>query len=242
VSQRLTIRQICEGALEKVGALSIYDREADAEELERAAFWLDALVGHIAGTRRRLWLQEDTLEIPLEADRIEYELQSYLGANYPDRGIQWPMHAVTRHDGFDYDCHILTRQEYDDIADKDSGGRPRNIYLDRLNTPTMKVHPVPSDSGFTIRLTYQAFNDTLFPPGRSPRLSVYNQTIDVRRAWNLYLMTALARQIGDGPVRKLPQGELDQHERHADKLLGQLESVEDQEHADEARRVKFTDF
>lgn len=239
----LSVRQICERALRKIGHVSLYDEEPRGEDMEEAALWLDMVVSHVAGTRRHVWLVEDNLEIPLKADQAKYDLKDAAGATYPEEGVQFPMHAFVRSDGgFDQDVEIVRRHEYDSFADKDAGGRPHVCYIDRLQPRTLWIHPVPAkDDEYTLFLTAQRFNkDMTFTRQEQRHGEKYP---DPSATWNLYLVTATAAELGDGPIRKLPDGEVTSFRRHAERLLGDLESFEDQEHADETeRRINFHDF
>ena len=239
----MTVRKICETALMDIGSFSMADEAADPDEMERAARYLDMIVGHLTGTIRALWLTEKTVPIPLTADKINYtelELQTAAGvAVWPERGIQFPNHATVASGGFDHPCEIIDRVTYDAIEDKDAAGRPCVIYIDRRADPLLFVYPVPGDASFTLNLTGQTFHRNLIGTRNTPETLEIGT--DLKEAWNLWAVAALAAKIGDGPVRKLDVVTIRDKKKEARMLLEELESYENQEHDGESIRVGFRD-
>lgn len=199
-----TVRAICEGALQIIGAYSVHDAGADAGELARSAQWLDDMLRHTAGTHRNLW-RLSTATIDLEAETTSYSLVSAFGATAPADGMVFPVSAFVRDtSGNDTPVEIVFREVYDDIRDKDETGTPARIHIDRLApTATLYVHPIPvADDTYTLHLTIQSFSPN--PTGKA----VENRTTGLRLEWDMWAKHALALVIGGGPVRRLREEEL----------------------------------
>lgn len=237
----LTVRQICEAALQEIGSYSLIDQGADPDEMARAGFWLDMIVGHMTGTGRRLWLTTDTISIPLAADKAVYT-QAELNAassNWPILGLQFPNHATVTFGGRNSDCEIINRARFDDIGDPALGGAPCFIYIDRTGDPKLRLWPVPATADYTLNLTGQTFHKTLLSDTTAPQsLQIAS---GLKEPWNLWAVTALAARLGDGPVRKLGDGTVRRKQAIADRLLEDLEAFENMEHDDEFPRVAFRD-
>jgi hypothetical protein len=65
---------------------------------------------------------------------------------------------------------------------------------------------------------------------------------EVRENWHLFLVTALAAEIGNGPVRKLPADEVREMQVTAKALLYDLMDYDSHEQADEPRLVAVNPF
>lgn len=242
MSRHLTVGQICERSLRKVGTYAIRDQGPDPGEIEEARYWLDMLVGHVSASQRCWWLVPATLEFDLPALAASFDLEEAVGPqNWPENGMQFPIQAsVLLPDGIDeYELELVRRRDYEDIPRKSQVGRPKLLYIDRLNAPTAHVYPVPEREGYRLRLVVQAFaDDVTVDLQRSSNFTITS----VRAAWNLYLVTALAAQIGNGPVTRLPQGEIDDMSRAAAGLLADLFAYDNHEQAGAPRRVAYVDF
>ena len=79
----LTVTEICERALRKIGAYSINDTGADPVHLEEARYWLDMVLGHVSSRKRTWWLVPDTEPVTLVADTATYQLSDELSGS-PD--------------------------------------------------------------------------------------------------------------------------------------------------------------
>lgn len=262
-----TVREICERALRKINAFSLMDTEADALELEEATWWLDMLVSHLCGANRILWLVPQTLTFALTAKTLSYDLKTTLGDEYPDQGIQFPLHATATYVeastttanavvgddaaiitgetvltprqgvGTTRPVEIVKRVIFDEISDRDQAGPPEQVYIDRLAAPMLRVHPVPQEEGWWLNLTVQTYQDDLIARGNAHKAAEI--TSNHRAAWNLYLVTALAHQLGNGPVRKLTRDEVRDMATEASDQFMALMAFENQEHDGEAQLVRF---
>ncbi len=246
---QLLVRQTVDRALRKIGAYSVYDTSPDPEEAEEAGYWLDMIVGHLTATRRALWLVPVTLSIPLEADKVSYtedELRALDPANYPATGLQFPYHATVSDGSRETDVEIIKRLAYDDISDKTTGGKPTHCYIDRRTDFELKVYPVPTvptqdnTLTYTLKLVGARFRDSVSVENQ-PSVNG-NKTLDLRQGWDLWAVNALAAEIGDGPVRKLPGDEVERMQKRAAQILLDLDKNENEEHDDEFHRVKYVDF
>jgi hypothetical protein len=158
----------------------------------------------------------------------------------PQRGVQFPIKArlYSTASGTElHDLSLLRRVEYDEISDKLAAGAPTGVYIDRLNINNkLYPWPVPVDDTYEIRLTFETFSDKL---NNEP---LENTRLALPEAWNLWAVVALAAQIGNGPVKKLPEDEVEDMQDEAAALLLDLEPYSNQEHADEPRLVAYNQF
>lgn len=199
----LPSKEVCERALRKIGSFSINDVAADPEELAESLYWLDMLVAQFVGLRRVPWLVQATFSFALTANTASYDLETAIGASYPDDGIVSFLSAWIRDSsGLDDPIKLLRRAEYEAISDKDSSGTPDFVYIDRLGTPTAYVNPVPANTGYSLRLVAQSYAPDLTKNSG-------NNAHGFAAEWNMFLVLGTAALIGDGPVRKLPATEVD---------------------------------
>ena len=237
MSAPYTSRQVCEFALQKIGAFASIDDAADPDDMVRATQWLDMLIAHTAGTAHCKWLVPANIPLALTADEVSFDLEERAGNNYPANGVIFPLHAMHEYEGLELPLTILRRLDYDMIGDKDLSGPPKCIYIDRTLDMQVYVHPVPAESGHVINLTVQTLAPTLTVTGNAA--SQVQGATSLRETWNLWSVTALAAQLGDGPVRKLPRDEVRDMRSEAAMLLNDLNAFENREHAGEYRRVRF---
>lgn len=199
---------ICERALRKIGAFSINDSAADPEELAEAVYWLDLAVAELAGTGHCVWLVPSTLTIPLVANTKTYDLSDVLASAYPEDGILFPIEAYVR-DSNDRDVpvEIIRRADYEAIEDKAQSGKPDRIYIDRLAADqNISVFPVPEDTSYSIRLVAQTYAPDFV--GNNLRSSNGNIAHGLSAEWQRWMILQNAADIGSGPVRRLPPGEI----------------------------------
>ena len=227
---------ICERALRKIGAFSINDTAADPEELSEALYWLDLAVAELAGTERCHWLIPQTLSIALSANTVSYDLSNALGTGDPTNGVLFPIEAWVRDSsGNDNPVEIIRRREYEDISDKDEGGEPTRIYIDRLNDDqNLFVHPVPTDATYTLRLVCQTYAPNLLggtPDGGG------NLAHGFSAEWQRWMILQNASDIGAGPVRHLPPAELNDIRQQAAIAKSALMAYSNREKVSQPRRT-----
>ena len=205
MSLRQSVKQLAERALRRIGAYSINDTGADSAELEEALYWMDLVVAELAGTEDCSWLTEDTIDIPFVAGQASYALNT--ATDWPDTDIAFPVSAYVREDtGVDTDIEMIRRVEYESIADKDAGGSPTVVYIDRTaDVPRATIYPVPTDTGASLRLVVQKqAPDMIGSGGARPGKLDHG----FPKEWQRWLVLATAAEIGAGPVRKLSQQEI----------------------------------
>lgn len=241
MARLLTIREICERALRKIGSFSMADTGADPAEMEETVLWLDMIVSHLASSTRAWWLVPATASITLTAGETSLNLAQAVGTSQAPYGVQFPISATILRSTSVYEepIKIFKRFEWDAIEDKTETGAPEAIFIDRLRDPTLFWNPlVAADdtTTYTLKLTFQSFTQDL------TAANLESKATQLHNAWNLYLVAALAAEVGDGPVRKLPQGEVDRMRVQVRKLEDELLSFEALQHADEPRQVAYNDF
>lgn len=257
-----SIETIIDRALRKVGAFAIRQAGPRPEEVEEARYWLDMTVAHEASRARTWWLVENSATFLLTTGIDTYNLPSVLGGTQAPDGVQFVVMAVlydlktgqdicelpiVRREEWEQrslpiDLSGIARQRDTDVGGFDSDtpqpaiapGAPRFCYIDRMQSPTMHISPIP-DKGYGIRIVFQGFSPDFIAPATLSR-----QT-KLRSAWNLWIVTALSAQIGNGPIRKLPADEVADMKREAQSLRDDLEAYEAQEQSNVPRVIRYYD-
>lgn len=228
-------REICERALRKIGSYSINDTGASASAMAEARWWLDMVLGHVSARQRCWWMVEDTAEFSLTAGEADYLLSAAL-PNAPSAQAVVGLWIIRAGDGTSEPLKIVRRQEWEGRRTT-SGDPPEIAYIDRTGEPTLRVNPIPADpSSYQLRVVYQSIAPDVRTGDPNAKLAKW------RAAWNLWIVTALAAEIGDGPVRKLPGDEVRAMRSDAAKLLAELDAYDAHEQADEPRRIEYHDF
>lgn len=234
-----SVNFVLQRALRKIGAFSIASSGARPAEMEEARYWFDMVVGHLAARKRTWWLVPATATFPLVAGQRDYELASLVQDDVMDDGLQavvavWVDNATT---GATLgQVSILRREEYEAEVGYAVGasGPPSSCYIDRSQTPTLKFIQAPDSAvSYRARMVYQTYAPDLRTSRDVQKLERFRTT------WTLYLTLAVAAQIGDGPVRKLPRDEVQDMKREAERALHDLESYDDHEQHDEPVVVQF---
>ncbi len=224
-----TIGYICERALRKIGAYSIRDTGARTDEMDEARHWLDLVVGHVASMKRTWWLVPGTARLTLTAGTTAYGLRTLLpGAPAVQHVVA--LHTVDLTTGQRDPLLIARRQEWEDRDGTLGPDDAVMAWIDRTRDPVLNLYPAPpSPVRQAIDVTFQAF-----APDQT--IGTFTQKIQmVRDGWNLFLITRLAAEIGNGPVRKLPQDEVRELQMSAMRLYDDLAAYDDHEQADEPR-------
>ncbi|MBU8540182.1 phage adaptor protein [Falsiroseomonas tokyonensis] len=232
----LEIRELCERALRKIGSYSINDSGARPREMEEARFWLDMVVAAVAARRRIWWLVPATAPIQLTAGQASYNLTAVLPHGAPVSHVV-AVYLVNLEDGSREQVDNVRRSEWEARAAEITSGPPQMVHIDRLPDPTLQVWPTPT-APLTHRLdvVVQRCSPDLTQGASTEKL------LGFREAWNLYLVTALAAQLANGPVRKAPADEVRDMQLEAARLLSDLEAYDAHEQANEPRRVAYNDF
>lgn len=230
--------EIAERALRKIGAFPITETAARPEQLSEALFWLDMLIGHICGTRDIYWLKPATVSLSLTGGTGTYDLRNTLGTSWPTDGVDFITEAV--HDdgnGNRTPLELINRQQAEQIPVPATTGTPEKIWVDRLRAgPTIKTFPILGSgiTGHSIKLVLQTYSED-FTKDNGNRASA------MRATWNLWCVTNLSALIGDGPVRKLPGGEVDRMKKDAASYWRDIEAGANRENTS-AHQTPFRDF
>jgi hypothetical protein len=237
MSTLLSAREICERALRLIGAYSLVDSQADAEEMREALHWLDLVVGELSGTERVLWLVPDTLTLPLAAGKSVYNLLDDLSPA-PRNGIEFPTSAALADGaGNRTPLTMLRRREFEALGP--DTGTPSHVYVDRLGQPTLSIWPVlgadVADGTWSIKLVAQTYGED-FAKGNGVKAT------GLRAAWQIWAVYELASHIGGGAVRRLPRSEIVDFKAIATEARRKLLAVENREHAGLPQITEFRDF
>ena len=238
MSGRLKVSKIAELSLGKIGAFTVNQVSPDTDELYLTVQWLDIIVAALAGTRRCFWLTPATVTKALSANTTSYVLSTLLGTSYPTDGILFPTAAYIRDaSSDDTEIELISRREYEALANKDATGEPTKAYIDRLaDSQVIYLYPTPTTTDYSLRLTFQTYPPTL--TGGTPE-NAGNRGHGFTADWQLWLITALAAEIGDGPVRRLPTQEVRDMRGAANDMLERLlTTYANTEKTTSPRRVK----
>lgn len=233
-----SINFVCQRALRKIGEFGLRSSGPRPEAMEEARYWLDMLVAHVATQERTWWLVPQTAAFPLIAGQRDYSLLDAVGATQGPDGIEF-VAAVLIVDAATgqlvNDVNVLRRIEFEQLRARDATatGAPSACYINRDRSPTMQFLEAPDDAiEYECRVIFQGYAPSLLNGDDNARM------VKFRDGWQLYLVTALAAQIGDGPVRKLPADETKKAQADAARLLLDLQSYDAHEHQTE-HRVRF---
>lgn len=217
---------IAERSLRMIGEFPITDEAVDSAKLTEALHWLDMLLAEKAGTAGDVvWLIPASFTLDLVGGTQAYDIMND-ATDPPETGIVYVIDAqYVDENGNSKPLKLLNRRDFDAITDSDQSGDPEAIHVDRRNEPTLKTWPTPAAgvTGKSIRLTVQTYAPSLTGAGSDDNGNA-ETAIDMPAAWNLWAVTALAAEIGDGPVRKLPEGTVTRRRKRAEELWDNLEA------------------
>ena len=234
-----SVNFVLQRALRKIGAYPTSSSGAKPMEMEEARYWFDMMVGHLAARKRTWWLVPETATFPLVAGQKEYALADLMPMDDIEDGLQavvavWVDDATA---GATLgQVSILRREEYEAEVgySANATGAPSSCYIDRAQRPTLRFIQAPDDArSYRVRIVYQTYAPDLRTGRDIQKLERFRTT------WTLYLTLALAAQIADGPVRKLPRDEVQDMKRDAAAALHDLESYDDHEQHDDPVVVQF---
>lgn len=262
MSRLLTVAEICDRALHKIGAFPTRSSGARADDVEEARMWLDMLVGHQAARTRTWWLVPATASFTLSEGVPAYDLASALSATQAPNGVAFVItvllcdattgdviHEVPMARRREFEVRAL-RGRYDSSPDATpwlwgdgeqapstaiSPGQPNVCHVTRDQAPTITFSPTP-DRDYTCKVLFQSYAKDFVSAEPTEKV------LGLRSSWNLWLVTALAAQLGSGPIRQLPADEVKAMKNDAIVLRGELEAYDAEESQDVGRRVAYHDF
>lgn len=204
----LSAVEACERALRKVGAYAINDEAADPDELEETLHWLDMIVAEVTGTRRCYWLSPATVTFDWPAGEQSVVLADQMGADYPSTGILFPVRAwrVDVTTGLrQAEIELCRRKKYEEKSNLATAGSPEILFIDRL-VQEQKAYawPVPSTADvWQIALEFQTYSRSVLGEQGGDQAGDVPTGFD--QTWQLWMVTRLAAEIGDGPVKRIEQ-------------------------------------
>ena len=216
----LSAANIAELSLRKVKTFSPNDEAADPDELDIALQFMDLIVAEVTGTMRCYWLSPATVTFDWPAASASVALSDQMGAGYPPTGIQFPVRAwlvdaVTGQR--QYELELCRRKKYEDRLRHDTNGNPQLLFIDRqVNGELAYVWPVPQApdpasptvSGWKIALEFQTYTRSVLGVQGGDQAGEVSHGFS--QEWQLYLVTRVAIDIGDGPVTDVGVGKLNE--------------------------------
>lgn len=215
MASRKTAKQIAEDALSTIGAFPASQAQADEGELKKAMNWLEMLLNSMAGIKplAGFWM---TIDIPLEAGEGDYLLSDY----HTEAETQHVFSVGLVQDTGDVTPLPLIWEDQANFENLEQTGAPQRVCATRDLDPYLKVYPKPTqteeDAGLTLRVRIQTLHEDIDNTGTG------DADIRLRPSWYLMLIKKLSYEIGMGPVRRLPEGELKRLQDDADRLENQL--------------------
>lgn len=208
MARLFTSREIATLAMRKCGVIPYQDTAADDQKTAIALSFLDLMLSEKSSTTRLWSLVAQGATFTYTADADSVDITALLGSNRLD------IYRYAYVDDTDEPITLIMRDDFDKI--KNSGNFPfapgRTLYIatDGDDTYTAYLRPVPT-TALLIRITGQSF---------SPTVSLANKNTDVdhdlERAFQRWMVTQLACDIGDGPLARLPQERLLKWQGEAD--------------------------
>lgn len=234
MSSLLTAEQICESALEAIGAFPTSEVSADPVYMQRASKWLDINMAQLAGETWCWWLVTSTLTIALSADQDTYDLETALGQDYPADGYLFPKEAWLEDDAVPanrYPVRIVTRISNEERTKPEQSGAPYEIHIDRrVDANTLTVYPVPAVATWNLRLVVITFAKSVaFGPisGIAPAGA---NAHGLRATWQRWAILQLAYDLSGGPVVRHSTSVRKQYKDDAGEAKTALLAFENREH------------
>lgn len=226
MSRFLSSNALADNALREIGSFSPVDVSSNPVEHAITLDRLDMLIAELAGTEK-FWFLFPSIgqRIPLAAGVASFLLSAYLD---PLLQFYYSVRVVLANATDELPVSMIRRWQYDDIIDKTASGDPTCVYIERSDTPTCYVWPVPAAAGAFLVLDGEAYADTATDRGGQ------NFT-NFTAAWYRFLTLQLAVDIGTGPVRTLPLPEIEAKQKRADQAKILLLSRQNRENADRPR-------
>lgn len=237
MATNFTVRQIVEAALRRVQSFANHDTGSDPDDYSIAVDNLDRMLSHYSAILHMQAMVRETVVIDIPAATNPLDIVSIAGtAMIPTRDFMSLDQMVLRKDGRDYELSRITRREYhEQVKQKDSGGFPSFVYIDRAETqPRVYLWPVLQLTGYQLVFTYFRFSAGVrsLPPESAHGLG---------SPWQMWMETQLAYIIGSGPVVRVENDLLSRWKDDAQEYREQLFGAYNTE-TKKPRRVKNWDF
>lgn len=202
MSKLFSAREIGVLALRKIGVVSALETSANEGKLLVALQQLDLILSEKSGTTRLWNFVPQELTFSYTADAESVNITSLLGANNT-----LDMFKAAYNDDTDDEITLLRRDEFD--LYKNGGlfpfitGRVLYVASDGDDTYSAYLRPVPTEA-ITIRITGQRFS----PSVSDATSSSSNLAHGFEKPWQRWMVYALAADIGDGPLARIPETRL----------------------------------
>lgn len=232
----LTVSDICKRALRLIGEFPITETAPGQEQMSEALLQFDLMMAYEAGINDLVFFVPPTMTIQIAGGTQEYDLDTAAVTVGATSGVQKPLSAVLDDgNGNITPLDMVTRNEFEQLANRLETGTPTRLYIDRLSSPAkMLVHPTPAVGvdNFIVRMVFQTYSADLTKDAG-------NQSLKIRQAWGLWAQFALAEIIGSGPVRKLPETEIARLMKKAGDMKNELLQSDNREAVSYPRQVSF---
>jgi hypothetical protein len=204
--RKLSAAEVCEMSLQKIGDFPTNDENADPDSMERALQWFDVIVAEVTGNRRCYWLTPETVTFEWPDGEASVVLADQMGSGYPPLGILFPIRAWdvdrttgTRCGGIE----LCRRDKFEAQLTPLTSGLPNLLYIDRLvENQKAYISPIPnSSSQRNIALEFQTYTRSVLGEQGGDQAGDISTGFD--QTWNLFLITRLSAELGDGPVKRL---------------------------------------
>jgi hypothetical protein len=220
----VTAARICELALQRIGAFPPMDIAPDTEEMARTLEWFSVILDELTAVEKPWWCVPTSQTFSLVAGRSEYDLNTLISPRMQ------MIRRVYRVEGplstQDREVTLIDRLAYEAIEDKTTVGTVDQVYVTRSDRPLLRTWRVPA-AGVTDKIK-------VYGVGFSEDMTDKNGNLDhgYPAAWQLYMITRLAHEIGSGPVRNLPGTERDRMIARMDATLIKLHARSNAENLD----------
>jgi hypothetical protein len=203
----LVAKDICEMALQEIGAFSPQDSQADAGELIIALRRLEVMLNDEIGSSVLAGYFR-TFDIPLAVSGRSYPVKDFADKDMLERIFS--IHVVEKSNLSVSDVVLVDEEKYNALSWLDTG-TPNTVFIDKDVLPTIYVYPVlgngVADGDFYLRIRCQTYAPPIAMMGDG------KTNINLRPSWYLWAYTKLAYLLGRGAVRRIPEQELNRLQR-----------------------------
>lgn len=242
MSKLLTANQLCDKALQLIGAYSINDTAARGRDLRRAMEWLDMSLSEITATIDPLVIKvPKPVTVALVPGTQSYTLDSLnLAGSIPTQfdGVMMVMDAWLRQTSGKTRkaLPIEPLDVFESVHKPTEEGTPQRIAISRDDPPILRTHPTlkalasgETDPGYVIDMLVQMLSPKVAPSGVTGQRPQDGQAHTFQESWQRYIVFRLAHDLGSGPVRRLPTDTLNGFEKVADRAEVRLSAFSNQE-------------
>jgi len=198
MAKLFSAREICTLAMRLAGVVAPQDTAAAESNTLVALSYLDLILGEKSGTTRLWFLVPVDLTFTYTADADSVDISALLGSNNRIDMLRAAYNADT-----DDEIALLRREDFDKIRNGGTfpfaPGRKLYVASDGDDTYTAYMRPVPTEA-LSVRVTGNKLSTTVTAAtGSSSNLAHGFET-----AWQRWMIYALAADIGNGPLARLP--------------------------------------